>query len=230
MSNTPGNLDFSLVLASSVHDMKNSVGMLLASLEQVMEETPAENETQSKRFSTLHYEASRINGELIQLLTIYRMQNEFMAAHIDQHFVIDILEDQVARNHTLLEQGKIDMRLECHADLSWCFDNDLIGSVVHNIIVNCARYTKSQIYIAAAVEDKMLVITVADNGSGYPDHMLESPSVQVQNAELRNNATHLGLYFAEKIANMHKQNDRHGYVKLENGEPLSGGSFKIYLP
>ena len=230
MTDSEQNLDFALVLASSVHDMKNSVGMLLASLEQVIEETPPSNDVQSKRFSTLHYEASRINGELIQLLTIYRMQNNFLPIQIDEYYVIDILEDQIARNHTLIETGHIQMDLDCNPDLSWCFDSDLIGSVVHNIIVNCSRYTKSKIFIGAKEEDDMLVITVADNGTGYPDNMLESPSMLVETAELSKNATHLGLYFAEKIASMHKQNNRHGYIQLKNGEPLGGGAFKIYLP
>lgn len=38
MSDSPKKgIDFAMVLASSVHDMKNSVGMLLASLDQLME-------------------------------------------------------------------------------------------------------------------------------------------------------------------------------------------------
>lgn len=230
VENTKANLDFSLVLASSVHDMKNSVGMLLASLEQVIEATPPENPEQSKRFSTLHYEASRINGELVQLLTIYRMQNNFLPLHIDDHYVIDVLEDQIARNHTLIETGHIKMDLDCDPDLSWCFDSDLIGSVIHNIIVNCSRYTKSEIYIGAKVEDDLLVITVADDGHGYPKHMLDKPSAMIESAELSKNATHLGLYLAENIAKMHKQNNRHGFIRLENGAPLGGGAFKVFLP
>lgn len=230
MNQANNDLDFSLVLASSVHDMKNSVGMLLASLEQVIEATPPENMEQSKRFSTLHYEASRINSELVQLLTIYRMQNKLLPVNIDEHYVIDVLEDQIARNHTLTETGHIKMDLDCDADLSWCFDSDLIGSVVHNIIVNCSRYTKSEIYIGAKTSDDMLVLTIADNGHGYPKTMLEKPAVMVEAAEVSKNGTHLGLYFAEHIARMHKQNNRHGYIELSNGEPLGGGAFRIFLP
>lgn len=230
MNQANNDLDFSLVLASSVHDMKNSVGMLLASLEQVIEATPPENMEQSKRFSTLHYEASRINSELVQLLTIYRMQNKLLPVNIDEHYVIDVLEDQIARNHTLTETGHIKMDLDCDADLSWCFDSDLIGSVVHNIIVNCSRYTKSEIYIGAKTSDDMLVLTIADNGHGYPKTMLEKPAVMVEAAEVSRNDTHLGLYFAEHIALMHKQNNRHGYIELSNGEPLGGGAFRIFLP
>lgn len=230
MTDNQETIDFSLVIASSVHDMKNSVGMLLASVEAIMQETPPENEEQAKRFNTLHYEASRINGELIQLLTIYRMQNQFLPVHIDEHYVIDILEDQVARNHLLMETGGIELSMNCSDDLNWYYDDDLLGSVIHNVLVNCIRYTKSRISLSAGMEDDCLFITVADNGPGYPDHMLENPTNLVEEAEVSRGNTHLGLYFAERIAVRHTQKNRHGYIKLSNGGDLGGGIFKIVIP
>ncbi|WP_018417266.1 sensor histidine kinase [Teredinibacter turnerae] len=223
-------LDFSTVLAASVHDMKNSVGMLLASLESVIEDTPPENDEQSRRFSTLHYEASRINSELIQLLTLYRMQNKVLPVRIDEHFVIDILEDQIARNHTLLETRGVAIELVCDHDLSWYFDDDLLGSVVQNILVNCVRYTHSAIRMSAEVENDQLCITIADDGPGYPASMLVRPCCQLDEAEVTDGATHLGLYFAEKIAQSHRQNDVCGSIKLANGEPLGGGVFTVRIP
>lgn len=230
MTNLDDNIDFSLVLASSVHDMKNSVGMLLASLEAVIEEAPPANETQARRFSTLHYEASRINGELIQLLTLYRMQNEFLPVRIDEHYVIDVIEDQVARNHMLMETAGIELVMHCDENLNWYYDLDLIGSVLHNVVVNSARYTKSVIDVSAIVEDDFLCITVADNGPGFPDEMLQKPAGLVEEAEVSKGGTHLGLYFAEQIANRHKQHNRSGYIKLENGGALGGGIFKLFIP
>ncbi|TVZ39071.1 histidine kinase/DNA gyrase B/HSP90-like ATPase [Alteromonadaceae bacterium 2753L.S.0a.02] len=223
-------IDFSLVLASSVHDMKNSVGMLLASLESVIEDTPPTNEIQARRFSTLHYEASRINSELIQLLTIYRMQNEFLPVHVDEHYVIDILEDQIARNHMLMETKGVSVALDCDHDLNWYFDHDLLGSVVHNILVNCVRYTNTAIRISASVDNDLLCISIADDGPGYPPEMLCRPAGAVEDAEVSKGGTHLGLYFAEKIAGFHRQHNRTGYIDLYNGEPLGGGVFKVYIP
>ncbi len=230
MDENKNEIDFSMVLASSVHDMKNSVGMLLASLEGVIEETPPTNAAQAHRFSTLHYEASRINSELIQLLTIYRMQNEFLPIRIDEHYVFDVLEDQVARNHILLETKGIDLVLDCSEDLNWYFDLDLIGSIVHNVIVNCVRYTKSEILVKASVQDDLLEILIADNGPGYPDEMILRPAGQVNDGSMNDGQTHLGLYFAERIAVMHTQNNRCGYIKLENGKYLGGGCFKLVIP
>lgn len=230
MTEKKDDIDFSMVLASSVHDMKNSVGMLLASIEGIIEETPPKNATQAHRFSTLHYEASRINSELIQLLTIYRMQNEFLPLRIDEHYVFDILEDQIARNHILLETKDINLTLDCSEELNWYLDMDLIGSVVHNVVVNCARYTKSEILVKASVENDLLEIIVADNGPGYPDNMVLRPAGQVNDGNVNEGETHLGLYFAERIAQMHTQNNRCGYINLKNGGELGGGIFKLVIP
>lgn len=230
MKNTEAEVDFSLVLASSVHDMKNSIGMLIASIENVIRDQPPENSEQEKHFSTLHYEASRINGELIQLLTLYRMQDNHLPLRIDQHYVIDVLEDQLARNHTLIETRGIHLNFHCDDNLDWYFDHDLIGSVIHNVIVNCVRYTKSQLLVTAAVEDQQLIITIAEDGPGYPEYMLAQPAGLVDHADVNDGGTHLGMYFAAKIAGLHKQHNRCGYIKLENNGPLGGGVFRLILP
>ncbi len=223
-------VDFSLVLASSVHDMKNSVGMLLASLEGFIESNPPENPSQVEHFNILQYEASRINSELVQLLTIYRMQNDHLPLRIDQHYVIDVLEDQVARNHALIESKSINLKLDCDDNLEWYFDADLVGSVVQNVIVNCSRYTRGELLVSAKVIDDFLEIIVADDGMGYPPAMMDAPSKLVEEADVSAGKTHLGLYFAEQIAQLHKQKNRVGYIKLLNGQPLGGGVFGLYLP
>ena len=80
------------------------------------------------------------------------------------------------------------------------------------------------------MEGDFLKVCVADDGPGYPDDMLVNPGHLVENAEVRNGGTHLGLYFAEKIAACHKQGDKTGYIKLNNKGVLGGGEFNIYIP
>lgn len=229
--NDQTHINFSTVLASSVHDMKNSVGMLLASLEGLIESTPPKDAEESKRYTVLQYEASRINGELIQLLTLYRMQDRLLPVRIDQHYVVDLLEEQMARNYLLVQMSNIDMALQCDEDLSWFYDLDLIGSVLQNVVVNCVRYTHSKIAISAAIEDDLLCITIEDDGPGYPANMLKNPTASLDDlADVSDGGTHLGMYFAEKIACMHRQGERRGFINLENAGTLGGGVFKLYLP
>lgn len=230
MTNNNQTVDFSLVLASSVHDMKNSVGMLIGSLESYFDANPPETQNQLEHYNTLHYEASRINSELVHLLTIYRMQNNYLPLRIDGHYVVDVLEDQLARHHALIESRAINLKLDCADNLEWYFDADLIGSVVQDVIVNCSRYTRGELLVSAAIRDDFLCIQVADDGGGYPERMLQAPSRLVGEADVSAGKTHLGLYLAEQIARMHKQKNRVGYIQLENGPPLGGGVFSLFLP
>ncbi len=221
------DIDFATVLASSVHDMKNSVSMLLASLQDVLAENPPEVSPQARHFVALQYEASRINNELVQLLSIYRLQQKRLPLHVDQHFILDVIEDQLARQYPLLEGRQVKVTVQCDAGLEGFFDADLIGSVLQNVLVNGCRYTQDRLEIAAQAADGWLQFSVADNGQGFPPDMLTYP---LDAGVHRRDSTQLGLYFASVIARLHQQGEREGYIALRNGAPLGGGVFSIVLP
>jgi K+-sensing histidine kinase KdpD len=211
--------------------MKNSLGMLLNSLEEIIRDTPVKDESQSARFGVLQYEASRISTELIQLLSIYRMQNDRMPVQIDEQYPVETLEEQVARNDMLFEMRGLDIVVDCDEDLCWYYDAELVGGVIHNILVNGARYSKSKMALSARIENNELVLSVADDGNGYPAFMLGSPEQSfAKSVSFSEGNTHLGLYFASEVAHMHVRDGRHGRIELSNGGELGGGLFSLYLP
>lgn len=222
-------IDFSFVLASSVHDMKNSLGMLLNTLSMMVEKSPPKDEEQARFFSTLEYEAARINGELVQLLSLYRMDEKTLVVMIDEHHAIDVLEEQIARNDTLLKSRNINVSVDCASDLVWYFDNELIGGVLNNLIVNCARYCRKKLLISATEENGYLCISVADDGKGYPDNMLLGPLPQSA-VSFNSGNTRLGLLFARKVLELHKTKKGQGYMTIANNGVLGGGVLKLYLP
>lgn len=226
-SQTP--IDFSFVLASSVHDMKNSLGMLLNTLSAMMANSPPKDAQQAQFFSVLEYEAARINGELVQLLSLYRMDENTMSVVIDEHHVIDIIEEQIARNDTLLKSRRIDVQVDCDGDSIWYFDSELIGGVLNNLIVNCARYSREQLLINVAEENGFLCIAIADDGQGYPDNMLVGPLPQTP-VSFSSGNTRLGLLFTRKVLELHKSKKGQGYMTIANNGPLGGGVLTLYLP
>ncbi len=229
--NENNNADFSLILASSVHDMKNSLGMLLNSLEDLIHESTEKDEKQAQQFGILQYEASRINTELIQLLSIYRMQHELSPVRIDENFPIEIIEEQLARNDTLFEMRGLSVTLDCDEDLCWYYDIELLGGVIHNILVNGARYAKTKMKVSAAIENDELVICISDDGNGYPNFMLGSlQQSYAKSVSFSEGSTHLGLYFAQQVVGLHTRNKVKGRIDLSNGGDLGGGVFKLFLP
>lgn len=223
------SLDFSFVLAASVHDMKNSLGMLLNSLEEVIEHAPPKDDVQKNHFSVLQYEASRINSELIQLLTIYRLNQKNLPFNLDENYISETFEDQIARNDVLFKTKSIELSMDCDLDLAWFYDNELIGNVIHNILINAARYAKQQVNIIALIEDNQLVIRIEDDGNGFPEFMINAATLE-SNSKGATDSTQLGLFFAAKIACFHRKDETRGTIKLYNGGSLGGGVFEIRLP
>lgn len=228
-NHTQTPIDFSFVLASSVHDMKNSLGMLLNTLSAMMVNSPPKDAEQARFFSVLEYEAARINGELVQLLSLYRMDENTMSVIIDAHHVIDTLDEQIARNDTLLKSRNINIQVDCDIDMVWYFDSELIGGVLNNLIVNCARYSRQQLLICASEENGFLCITIADDGQGYPDNMLMGALPQIP-VSFNSGNTRLGLLFTRKVLELHKSKKGQGHMTIANNGPLGGGELKLYLP
>lgn len=223
-------INFSFVLASSVHDMKNSVGMLLNTLADVMVQYPPQNANHAKSYTVLEYEASRINSELIQLLSLYRLDHDQIRVHIEEHFVIDLLNEQLARNHELLQMKKINLMVDCDESLIGYFDSDLVGGVINNILVNCARYCREKLKITAHQTSQGLCFSIEDDGPGYPEDMLNASTFAESRTSFANGRPHLGLIFANKVALMHTNKSRQGSINLSNNSSLGGGCFKLFLP
>lgn len=67
-------LDFRDILASTLHDTKNSLGILFNTLEEVIEECRERNCAAHERFYILQYEVKRLNNSLIRLLSLYKAE------------------------------------------------------------------------------------------------------------------------------------------------------------
>lgn len=225
--NTP---DFSLIIASAVHDMKNSLSMLLHTVDQICDELPDDDKSK-KTTSTLKYEAERVNSYLIQLLGIYRLQNKKLSLHVDEHFVRDILDEQFAHYSAMLADKDIVLTLDCEESLCWYFDREIILGVLNNALNNASRYTKGNILIRAFETNNHLSIEIHDDGTGYPESLLSAaPGEILNNINFQTGSTSLGIYFAEMVTRLHQNNGQEGKISLMNGGEYGGGVFSIELP
>ncbi|MCM0612525.1 HAMP domain-containing histidine kinase [Marinobacter sediminum] len=222
------NIDFSMVLASAVHDMKNSLGMLLNSLDELRTEQE-KTLSESSRFNTLQYEAERMHNDLVQLLGIYRLGENNLSAHIEEHFVPDFLAQHLARHTPLLEGLGIEYSIEAD-EINGFFDEDLLTGVLNNTINNAIRYTRRKICLTAEERDGYLVLGVEDDGEGYPENMQHTGTLSFKSLDFNSGSTSLGLFFASSVAMLHKEGDRAGFIKLHNGGSFDGGVFEIWLP
>lgn len=223
-------IDFATVLASSAHDMKNGLCLLIQLIDQLSEKMRLNNMDEAEELASIHYEASRINTNLLQMLAMYRADKDVLPLNIDSYYLDETLEELVAQNSLYIDNKSLSITFDIEDELSWYFDQDLVSNLLNDIFVNAMRYCNNSIIVSAKTLNEQLHITIADDGAGYPEHMLQSAISSPQNIELNISRTGLGLYFAQLIAEAHEENGVYGSIKLENGGPLNGSLFTLVLP
>lgn len=222
-------LDFSVVLAASMHDMKNSLCMLLQSMETISESIEHTPEAQSE-FAKIHYEVARVNSNLLQMLALYRENNTQLPLNIEEHFLDDLFDELLAKNEHYITNKEITVTCEIEEDLAWFFDTDLISNLLNDIVINSLKYTSNEMFITAKQIDESLVIEIHDNGDGYPESMLQKANNEMTSALLSQGRTGLGIYFANLIASAHINKEKKGYISLDNHSYLGGSRFTLILP
>ena len=220
-------LDFSTVLANAIHDMKNSLGVVLGMLDEVAEVSEG---AAGDQLQMVRYEGRRVNHHLVQLLAIYRMQNHGYRAHPDEYVVADFLEELGQTNAGMLSSRHIELQIDCDPDLIGFFDRDLIASVLNNVINNAYRYSRARLCLQGRMEGSDLVLTVLDDGDGYPEHMKVEAGTRPAQLNISKGSAGLGLYFAAQVAAFHQHRGRRGQIRCDNQGFDGGGRFSILIP
>jgi signal transduction histidine kinase len=230
MNEQQAGLDFSLVIASTVHDMKNALATVMQAHDQWLARLPEHQRYGAER-GIIDYEFAHLNGMMVQLLGLYKLGVNQLPLRPDYHEMDDFIGAQLASHQEVLDSRGISATLEVDP---WCplgfFDRELIGSVISNILVNAIRFARSAIQISVREANGQLRLSINDDGPGYPAQMIERQCDYVQGIDPVSGSTGLGLYFAARIAERHQRNGVQGRVELANGASLGGGCFTLLLP
>lgn len=222
-------MQFADVLASSIHDIKNALGMVINTLDEIAS-GPDACLAGNPKVVSLQLEARRANNDLIQLLTLYNMENKRVTPNMAECNLEDYLDEIVAEHRELGAARGIEIDYACDPYLSAYFDADLVAGVLNNAIGNAERYTRSRIHLSADIVDEYLVIRVEDDGDGFPQAMLELQHDPSPSQGFSRGRTQLGLFFSSQVAGIHCNGERKGYVRMQNRCNLDGGCFSLCLP
>lgn len=226
-NNKEATPDISAFLASAIHDMKNSIGILINFLETNL--TGLGPDT-GKKAAPMLYEVKRVNDNLVQMLAIYKIGNQFYPFDLTENSLDDFVREIAEQNKTLLDYSGIALDVELDEGLTWYFDYELISGVISHALNNATHYTKDKLRLSVKEEDGELVIRVEDNGSGYPDSVLETGDAVRKGVDFTSGSTGLGLYFSSMVAKLHKNRGKTGGLFLENGGKFGGSCFILRLP
>jgi two-component system sensor histidine kinase SenX3 len=175
MDDTHNSHELFLFLASTAHDMKNSISVLSGTLEHLLADASVETNPAYPAMATMLYQTKRLNDNLMQLLALYKKVGTPAYPFDLQPLAVGQLVDQVvAIARVLLGSRGVELELDYDPDLVWPLDEDLVVGVLSHAINNAIRYTDDKVRLAIRDVDGCLELRVEDNGPGYPPALLKA--------------------------------------------------------
>ena len=162
------------------------------------------------------------------LLSITRFENSSMRLQINAELLDDVFKEAVSHLDRKAKEHKIIVELE--DDLLMArMDVRLIIQVIINIINNAVKYTPvgSEIKLSAKKQDKMVCISIADDGPGISDESKEQIFDMFYTSGIDADSRRglgLGLSLCKSIVDAHG-----GSIEVKDNEP-HGAVFSFTLP
>lgn len=218
---------FPTILGSTVHDIKNSLGTLLGLIQQL---SAKQSDDQRDEIRQLEFEASRINHSLMQLLVMYKIDEQKFSLLEDEYTAMDLIQEAKAQQDRLSKLQNIEVRIDCNEDLLCYCDYQHVSNALGSILNNAQRYARQVVMMSASQVEGYLRFSIEDDGDGYPPHLLNADLSDQSQLDWVSGNTGLGLYFVAAIAQFHKNREKTGFVKIDNQSQLGGARFSLYLP
>lgn len=178
---------------------------------------------QSDEFAELVEEFLDV-GHLEQDMEMSLSMGDYNILDIIKSVVADVGEALHRKNISVIYEGNVPEKIYCPCD------NNKIGRVFSNIILNAAKYSpeKSSIRIGYIDANTAHTIYIKDSGIGIPDEEKDNMFKKFFRAgnarDLHSGGTGLGLYFSKLIIEKHR-----GRIWYESVEG-NGTTFYISLP
>lgn len=234
MANTT-ELDFSTLLASSVHDMKNTVGMMIVQLSQLQSGVGEREELE-----VLGMQASQLNQSLIQLLALYKLEQQLYLPPSEEVYLDEFCEDFAAHHQSMLEALQLKLSVDNDVDTEWTLDPALIQSALATLVTNILQLkqqrqlpvscVKLRVDTAAVAQASWLRISLEDDGPGFAPERWGHFQPQRSGIEFSTGSSGLGLYFSHLTATHHRQGEHLGFIELGQSETLGGARVSFYIP
>lgn len=209
-----------------LHDISHELRTPLARLQMAIglaHQNPANVDTSLAR---IKQEAERLDRMVGELLALSRAEHQGMLA--EEYFdLLGLVEAVVndARYEAQLTRVTITLTAQQPADYTVKGNAEMMRRAVENIVRNALRFSLpgQKIAVKLAVEDRLLTISVADQGPGIAEEKLSSifdPFVRV-NSPQSGKGYGLGLAITRKVLLAHG-----GSVDAHNGRE---GGLQIHL-
>lgn len=217
---------YNTLLNSLSHELRTPITTIIGSVDNLQVNSPRLSEKDKFDLLTeISVAVIRLNQQVENLLSMSRLESGFFQIKKDWCDVNDLVYKTLHRLEPSLQKYKVAVYISEQLPL-FKLDFGLMEQVVYNLIINVTQHTPEDTVItiqADCIKDH-LVLTIADNGRGFPEE--EIKDVFDKFYRLKGSAaggTGLGLSIVKGFVEAH-----HGTVKLEN-LPVCGSKFTIEI-
>ena len=218
---------YDTLLNSLSHELRTPITTIIGCTDNLQTNSPNLTEKDKKDLlNEISVASIRLNQQVENLLNMSRLESGFFQIKKDWCDISDLIHKTLHRLEPNLQKYRIAVYIPEDLPLVK-LDFGLMEQVIYNLILNVTQHTPEDTLITLQVfcENEKLVLTIADNGYGFPPEELQNVFNKFYRLKgSRAGGTGLGLSIVKGLVEAH-----HGTVKLEN-LPIRGSKFTIEIP
>ena len=196
-------------IATLTHDLRTPLLAAIQTLTFFLDGALGElDEKQKLLLSTMQKSNEDLLGLVNALLEVYKYDADKLTLTKTNFNIYNLVEQVYNELLPLAQKKSIDFEINCtNKKIEINADRSEIRRVICNLCGNAINYTqeKGKVVIILKCEDKDLIFSVSDNGSGIPQedipNMLQRFSQGT--SKKRSTGTGLGLYLSRQIIESH---------------------------
>ena len=220
-----------LMIAQLSHDIKTPLTSIQASVEGMLDGVIAADE-QQYYLKTISRQTDRLNKlvEELSFITLNTMNQPDVPLEKEEIFLDKLLIDIMSEFQLVIDKEDRDIQISVQPESAKIVSHyDKLSRIILNLVSNAFKYSEAgtKRTIDAAVDNKRLTLTVADEGQGIKSEDLEKIFKRLYRVEssrnMKTGGHGLGLYIARELA---RQLGGDIFVQSEYGQ---GSSFSLVL-
>lgn len=211
------------------HDLKTPLARIQGMAEVIEKEGGELTETQRRALDTISESSEELTEFIGSILSLSRIESKEMKLHLRSRDVNQMIREIVRKVEFLAKRRNMEIVTELEPLFSIKVDENLLKTVLGNLIENAIKYSPdgSKILITTEEINNELVIQVADQGRGIPAADLQyvfDRFYRARNTRTAIPGNGLGLYLAKYFVELHN-----GRIEVES-ELEKGSTFTVRLP
>lgn len=218
---------YNTLFNSLSHELRTPITTIIGCIDNLQANSPRLSENdKTDLLSEISVASIRLNQLVQNLLNMSRLEAGVLRVKKDWCDVNDLIHKTLQRLEQNLQKYKVAVEIPENLPL-FKLDFGLMEQVIYNLLINVTQHTpeNTMITIQADCRRDRLVMTIADNGFGFPANEIDKAFDKFYRIKgSPSGGTGLGLSIVKGFVEAH-----HGIVKLEN-LPIRGSKFTIEIP